>query len=248
MGAWLAALLLLPSPAEAFTPTAQPVERGKPGGAKPKGKGKGKKKGPVEVPIDIGVGPAAHLITGPVFAEQPVLGGIAFSAEAVLDHALIKRLKNRIPSQYRQQALSMDEIRISHPLIPRTIFLSPAGVGGATVGMYGVLFRPIAVGIPLISEGVRLDLDVGLVLTYAYLHSQVIPSPTHFLRPGVDPTIELELPFSETFLVSLGWDSQLYIPQRVGGGVFEAGPLDEDLWHIGQGFVKLHFRFPYEVR
>ncbi|MCB9683973.1 MAG: hypothetical protein H6738_01530 [Alphaproteobacteria bacterium] len=227
--------------------TAEAAPAPAPARPAPVKKGAGKKKGPVEVPVDIGVGPAAHLLTGPVFREQPILGGIEFSAEAVLDHKTLVKLKNRIPSQYRKQALSMDEIRISHPLIPHTIFLSPAGVGGATVGMYGISFRPIAIGIPLISEPFRFELDLGVRLTYAYLHSTEIPSPTHFLRPGLDPKAEIELPFSDRFLVSFGWCSQLYIPQTVGGGVFEAGPLDEDIWHVGQGFFKLHFRVPVKV-
>jgi len=214
-----------------------------------KGGGGGKKKGkkqPVEVPIDIGVGPAAHVITGPVFRDRPIHTGIAFSAEAVLDNKTLRKLKSRIPSQYRKQVLQMDEIRISHPLIPRTLFISPA-VGDATTGMYGILFRPVGIGFPLISDGVRLDLSMGVVLTYAYIHSTTLPSPTHFLRPGVDPGIELEIPFSDRFLVSFGWKSQLYIPQVVGGSVFDVSPFDESIWHVGQGFLKLHFRFPYEV-
>lgn len=237
--------------------TAKPQAKPRASASKTQGKGKGKGKrgkggggggGPVKVPIDIGVGPAAHLVTGPVFREQPVLGGIEFSAEAVLDHATIKRLKGRIPAQYRKQALSMDEIRISHPLIPHTIFLSPTGVGGATVGMYGISFRPVALGIPLVSGPVRLDVDVGLRLTYAYLTSEALPSPTHFLRPGLDPKVELEVPFSDTFLVSLGWCSQLYLPQPVGGSILAFGPLDESIWHVGQGFVKAHVRFPYTLK
>jgi hypothetical protein len=217
----------------------------KKGGAK---KGKGGGGGPVTVPIDIGVGPAGHLLTGPVFREQPVLGGIEFSAEAIIDHATIKRYKNRIPAQYRKAAMSMDEVRISHPLIPHTIFLSPAGIGGSTVGMYGISFRPIALGIPLLSGPLRVDLDLGLRLTYAYLHSEVLPSPTHFLRPGLDPKLEVEVPFSDSFLVSFGWCSQLYVPQPVGGSILAVGPLDEAIWHVGQGFVKLHFRFPYTLK
>lgn len=203
---------------------------------------------PVEVPIDIGVGPSLNLVSGPVFREQPMLTGIAFSAEAVLDNKTIRKFKSRIPPQYRKMALELDEVRISHPLIPHEIFLSPAGVGGATVGMYGLVLEPLGLGVPLVSEPFSLRLGLGLVLTYAYVHSKEIPSPTHFLRPGLDPGAEIEIPFSERFLVSFGWESQLYIPQPVGGGVFEVGPIDEAIWHVGHGFLKLHFRFPIEVR
>ena len=104
------------------------------------------------MPIDIGVGPAAHVISGPIAQDQPVHFGLVFSVEAVLDKKLIRRFKKRIPVQYREMALSMDEIRISHPLIPDTFFISPAGLLSET-GMYGLSLRPISVGLPIISGG-----------------------------------------------------------------------------------------------
>ena len=208
-----------------------------------------KNKGPktVDIPIDIGVGPAAHVITGPVFQDQPVHFGLEFSLEAVLDHKLIKKFKNRIPSQYRKMAMSLDEVRISHPLIPRTFFISPAGVLSDT-GMYGIGFRPIGIDIPLIKKGVRFEVGIGARLSYFYMHSKSLPSPTHFLRPGLDAKAELEVPFSESTLISLGWDSQVYIPQEVGGSILAIGPLNNSIWHIGQAFVKLHVRVPYKYK
>lgn len=212
------------------------------------GKGGGQRRnGPVAVPIDIGVGPAAHFVNGGVFGEQPVLGGLAISGEAVLDNKTIRRFKSRIPAQYRKQAFAMREVRISHPLIPRTLYLSPK-VAGATVGMYGVQFRPLGLGIPLIDSGVKLSLGAGLCLTYFYLHGPDLPGNTHFIRPGVDPKLTLEIPFSDRVLMSVGWASQLYVPQRVGGNVFQVGPLDESIWHVGQAFLKLHVRIPVMVQ
>lgn len=201
----------------------------------------------VEVPVDIGVGPAGHWITGPVAREEPVLGGLAISIEAVLDKKLIRKFKRRIPQEYRQAVLKMDEIRISHPLIPDTLWIHPAGITGNT-GMYGIGWRPISVGLPLVKEPFRADLSVGPRLTYAFLHSQTLASPTHFLRPGIDGMFEIEVPFSDTFLVSFGWDSQVYLPQEVGGSVLELGALDQSIWHIGQGFLKFHVRVPYKVK
>jgi len=202
---------------------------------------------PIEVPLDIGVGPAVHLVSGPVFQDRPIHTGLVFSAAAVIDKKTIRKNRRRIPRRYRRQVMQLDEIRISHPLIPRTIWISPA-VGDATTGMYGLQLRPIGIGVPLVSKGVRLDLSAGLVLAYAYLHSTSLDSPTHFLRPGLDPGITLEVPLSERFLVSVGWRSQVYVPQPVGGSILEVGPLDESIWHIGQGFVKAHVRVPIKVR
>ncbi|MBX2801233.1 MAG: hypothetical protein KTR31_26385 [Myxococcales bacterium] len=207
---------------------------------------RGKARKPVTVPIDIGVGPALHHISGPVAQDRTWHTGIAFSAQAILDKKALRRLKHRIPRQYRRQVLQMDELRISHMLIPRTLWISPA-TSGATTGMYGIGWRPVSLGLPLSREPVRIAASMGLVLTYAYLHSTTIPSPTHFLRPGIDPGLEIEVPLSKTVLFSLGWRSQLYIPQPVGGSVLEVAPLQESIWHIGQGFFKLHLRFPYEV-
>ena len=198
----------------------------------------------VEIPIDIGVGPAANLITGPVFADQPVHTGLVFSAEAVLDKKAIRSVQGQVPSQYRDMVRSMNEIRISHPLIPSQFFISPKGMLGGSTGMYGIGFEPIAVGIPLVDGPVRVSVDAGLLLTYAYLPSDTL-GDTHFLRPGVGPRGEVEVPLSESFLISFGWQSQLYIPQAVGGSILELGALDESIWHIGQGFLKFHVRVPY---
>ncbi len=68
-----------------------------------------KKKRPVDLPIDIGMGPAAYLITGQVFQDRLVHTGIALSAEAILDNKTLRKFKNPIPSQYREQVLQMDE-------------------------------------------------------------------------------------------------------------------------------------------
>jgi len=203
----------------------------------------------VEIPIDIGVGPAANLITGPVFRDQPVHSGLAFSAEAVLEKKTLRKVKSQIPRQYRKQVMQMKEVRISHFLVPDQFFISPKGAFGDSTGMYGIGFRPLGVGLPLIYEdALRLRLGAGLRLTYAFLHSDALPSPTHFLRPGLDLEGEVEIPMSDRFLVSFGWNSQVYIPQEVGGSVLAVGALDESIWHIGQGFFKFHVRFPYDYR
>lgn len=206
----------------------------------------GKRNKAVEVPVDVGIGPAGHWITGPVAEDQPVHGGLALSIEAVLDNKLLKKFKRRIPPQYRKAVLSMDELRLSHPLIPDTLLISPAGIVGDT-GIYGISFRPLSLRVPVVDAGVGFDLGLGTRLTYFYLHSETLEN-THFFRPGLDAIAEVEIPFSERFLISFGWDSQVYIPQPVGGGVFEIGPLDESIWHVGQGFLKFHFRVPVTVR
>lgn len=199
----------------------------------------------VEIPIDIGVGPAVNLVTGPVYRDQPVHTGLVFSAAAVLDKKRIRQLRSEIPGQYRDMARGMDEIRISHFLVPDQFFISGRGWFGGTTGMYGIGFRPVAVSVPVVKDPFRFTIAAGARLTYAYLPSDTLGN-THFLRPGADLKGTLEVPFSESFLVSFGWNSQLYIPQAVGASVFDLGPFDESIWHIGQGFFKFHVRVPYE--
>lgn len=200
----------------------------------------------VTVPVDVGVGPAAHFITGPMQDDQLAYAGLALSVEAVLNKRTIKKFRKQIPKKYRQAAMSMDEVRVSPSiLIPDTLFISPKV---DNTGMYGVSWRPIGLGIPLAKEPVRWTLGAGLRLTYAYVHSDTLAaSQMHFIRPGLDAATEIEVPLSKSFLVSFGWNSQLYIPQEIGGDVLAVGELDESIWHIGQGFLKLHFRFPYAV-
>jgi hypothetical protein len=59
--------------------------------------------------------------------------------------------------------------------------------------------------------------------------------------------VDLELQFSKRFLVSVGWESALYVPQELGGlGLPER--LRDGIFHVGQAYLQLHFRFPYTTR
>ncbi|MHB8878654.1 MAG: hypothetical protein ACYC8T_33560, partial [Myxococcaceae bacterium] len=94
-----------------------------------------------------------------------------------------------------------------------------------------------------------IDLQVGLLLTYAFIYSDFVAAipTTHFVRPGLDFKIEAELMASKSFLVSLGWASQVYIPQKLGEFGINERPLEDSIFHVGQAFLKLHFRMPYEA-
>jgi hypothetical protein len=214
----------------------------------------GKKKKSVTIPIDIGVGPAAHMITGPIQADQRFHWGVVVSIQAILDNDTLKTLKKKIPKQYRKQVLSMDELRMSPSiLIPDTLFVSPKT---QSTGMYGISWTPVNLGVPLVKDPFSWRLGASLRISGAYLHSDGIADfdgglawRMLFLRPGLDLGSEIEIPFSDSFLISGGWRSQLYIPQAIGGGVDDIGSLDaldQSIWHIGQPFLMLHVRVPYE--
>lgn len=207
---------------------------------------------PVTVPVDVGVGPAGYLVSGPVADDQPLHAGLKVSIQAIIDQATIRAHQNRIPSRYRQQAMRMTEVRYSPSIfIPDALIISPRI---RNTGIYGITWRPISIGLPLVDASpVRLRLAAGLVLTYAYLYSDLPSLPTtHFVRPGIDAGAELEIAILPGFLMSCGWASGFYLPQ--GLGTLGMGPfgdsqgyaaLKQTLWHFGQGFVKLHVRFPY---
>ncbi|MFT5680648.1 MAG: hypothetical protein ACI8RZ_001554 [Myxococcota bacterium] len=204
----------------------------------------------VKVPIDIGIGPAFHMMTGPVADDQRWHYGVVLSVEAVLDKKTLKRLRKKIPREYRSAIKQMDEVRVSPSiLIPDTIIFSPKT---DNTSVYGIGFQPLRVNAPLIKDPFAFKAFGALRATYFYLESDSLPGSSgavemHFLRPAVDVGVELEIPLSDRVLISGSWTSQVHIPQPVGGGVGELGDLESSVWHIGQASGKLHYRFPYKV-
>jgi hypothetical protein len=226
------------------------------GTAKPKPrKAKKKTRSQVTLPVDLGIGPTTNWFTGPVGDDQGAHYGLKLELAAIIDKATIKQNRKRIPKKYRNMALKMDEI-VYRPFwwLPDSLLISPK-VRNAYA--YGVTLRPVGLGLSFLNNSAfKLTLGAGLVLTYAYLGNDqwmaqgYQRNTMHFLRPGADAKAELLLKLSRSFLVSVGWDSHFYPPQRLGAGITDgwgAKPLDHSLWHNGQGFLLLHFRFPYST-
>ncbi len=197
----------------------------------------------ITAPVDLGIGPALNWFTGELSRDQIAYSGVKFSLAAILDHDLIAAHINRVPKEYQAMALSWDEYRYRPTiLLPDSITISPKV---SHTGMYGATWRPLDIDFPLARRQTNLDLSIGLIFTYTFIHSDLFAS-THLLRPGIDVTLHWEIPVSDTFLVSMGWMSQFYVPQKVGGDIFELGGFDDkSIWHVGQVFVMLHFRFDY---
>lgn len=202
----------------------------------------------VTAPVDLGIGPAAFFFFGPVFEDQPLHTGLKINVEAVLDKEWLRKNQALIPRKYRKQALQSDEIRFSPAvlaLIPESLIISPKY---RNTGIYGATWKPMGIGLPLSSSPVRFSVDAGLLLTYAYVYSDLETlGTTHFLRPGLKLGADLEFQLSKSFLISIGWDSALYIPQRLGT-FSETKPLNESIFHVGQAYLMFHFRFPYTTR
>jgi hypothetical protein len=207
---------------------------------------------PVTVPVDVGIGPAAYFISGRVAEDQPVHTGLKISVQAIIDQATIQQHQNRIPRRLRARALRMKEVRISPSiLIPDALILSPAT---RNTELYGITWRPLGLNVPLVEgEAISLRLQAGLLATYAFLRSKLAAIPTtHFLRPGLDAGAELEIFPVPSFGISVGWSSGFYLPQAFGSFAVKPPPGESTtratLWHLGQAFLKLHFRFPHTTR
>ncbi len=202
----------------------------------------------ITAPVDFAIGPAAFFFFGPVFRDQPVHTGLTLDVEAVLDQEWLKKNQALIPRQYRARALKSGEIRFAPAvtaLIPEALIISPKY---KNTGMYGATWKPLGVGLALSPSPVRLSLDAGVLLTYAYLYSDTLPA-THFLRPGARLGVDLEFQLARSFLISIGWNSALYVPQRLGpGSVFELARIDDGFFHVGQAYLQFHFRVPVTTR
>ena len=208
-------------------------------------------RGQVTVPLDVGVGPAANLLFGPMFADKPVHTGLRISTFFVIDRKTRRKYRNRIPAKYRKMADGQGDIKYN-PLaccIPATLYISPPipNTPFAHTGIYGATLKPLGLGLTLLGDDTfSFNVSLGALLTYFFMHSDTLPSPMHFLRPGAEAKAEVHLNFGDGGL-SFGWASMVHIPQPVGGSILEIGPLSESVWHIGQAFLQIHIRKPVAV-
>ena len=207
----------------------------------------------ITVPINLGIAPTLNRINGDVTTDQTFHYGLKIQLKAILDQETLRTQGNKIPKKYRESVKKMKELRYAPFFwLPDSLYISPKI---ENTGIFGITFRPIALGISLLqTSSLRLYLGAGLILTYMYIYYDADAGlekeagSTHFLRPGIDITAEVEIKFSQQFLLSFGWTSQVYIPQKIGEFGFGADPFGHDsIWHNGQIFLMLHFRFPYST-
>jgi hypothetical protein len=226
--------------------------------------------GATEIPVNIGVGPAAYYVPEKLQEEDPEpFYGLKLHIKAVIDKELIKKHKNKIPAQYQKSLEKVDEIRVGYLLIPESIML---GTRRKEHGpeFFGATWRPIGLNIPVKMGPARLAIGTGLLITYAFVNTgnyKIVDNAkeleegtarepeyrdqvTHFLRPGMDLNADFEVKFTESFLMSMGWSSAYYIPQKIGGGIGTLGAddLERSLWRIHQAYVMAHYRIPVTVR
>ncbi len=202
---------------------------------------------PIDVPIDIAVGPAGLWFSNDIGHDQLGHFGLKLRLEGIISRDLIKQHINQVPANYRQLALRMAEIRYRPSLfIPEELIISPKF---AHTGLYGSTWRPLELGLDLVAGPSPVTLSAGLDLTAALIHSDALGfSWMFFLRPGLDLQLEWEIAFSKAFHLSVGWQSAFYVPQPLGGGVFELGGFnDRAIWHVGQIFLLFHGFTTYQA-
>ena len=202
----------------------------------------------LEIPINVGSGPAVFTFTGALAENQPLHYGVALAIAAVIDKKTIKKHKTKIPRKYRGMVSRLGEARVGYALIPHSLFLSPLR---KDTQIFGATWRPLSVNLPLLNQGLKWGIGTGLVFTYAFIDTiagESHPtSTTHFLRPGRELRTKMTVPLSRSWLVSLAWSSSLYPPQTLNGPLPPDNKAEEKLWHIGQGNVTLHYRFPFHT-
>lgn len=202
----------------------------------------------VIVPIDVGIAPTFNFISGVVQGDQLFHTGLRISVEAVLSQKLIRQNINKVPKKYRKMVARSTEIRmdVTPWYVPQSLVISPK-IGDGNTGIYGVAFNPLGVGLTLTPSPLRFSLGAGAMLKYMFIHSDTLPSPTHFIRPGIELNADFEFPIvPDVFYLSLGWGSQFYIPQKVGALPWEVPTgIKDSIWHVGQAYLMAHFRFPY---
>ncbi len=216
-----------------------------------------------EIPVQIGVGPAGLLFAGPAFpqlgfsgilAEDRVLHtGLRLSVQAIIDGETVRKHPGLVPRAYRQRIIDAGEFRITPgpvALIPTTLVISPPVTGGAQA--YGATWSLLGIGLPLVSEPVRVALGGALIGTVLYIRSPSLAAAHYvFARPGIEVRFEVEIPVHGDLRATLGAATQIYVPQTLDGTEAEMFGMGElldarSLWNINLFYLQAQFRVPYQ--
>ena len=214
-----------------------------------------------EIPVQVGVGPAGNILAGPTFPslrfgndiydDQPIHFGLRLNITAVIEPELVRRHPGLVPRSVAHQIIQSGGVRYRPgvlALVPRTVYLQPPFGDAMSLG---ATWSVIGLGLSPVQSPVRLTLGGSLIGTLLYIRTPSLVANNYlFARPGVELNLDVEIPFSERFLISVGWSSMIHIPQTLqesGAAMFGMGGLTRNsLWHIGQFYVQGHVRVPYK--
>jgi hypothetical protein len=206
-----------------------------------------------EVPINVGVGPSIFIIPDTVARTKiEPFYGLNLKIKAIIDKATIEKNKDKIPAKFRSAVSKTNEVRIGYLYIPANIILT-TGDDAEKPSLFGATWKPISIDLPVKLGSTSLSIGTELILTYALITvgsrvqdgetTSFTRSTTHFIRPGLGLSAELEQPLTDQFVLSAGVTSSYYIPQRLKG----ADDTRDSLWRMGEARVTLNYRFPIEI-
>jgi hypothetical protein len=197
-------------------------------------------KTPVTIPIEIGAGPSVQTFFGKLSEQQSMHYGLKLDLAAVINQEIIKKFKKKIPKKYRKLSKKIGEVRFKPspiPLIPTTITISPSDSNPT----YGAIWDTFGIG-----TGIGpIKLNIGLPIIYSYIGYMkgTEKESMHLLRPSLSAAASLNLQFSKSIGMTVGWRSYFMPPQPIGGAITDfSKDTKESIWHIGQGFLTLNFR------
>ena len=198
------------------------------------------KKTPVTIPVEIGVGPSGQTFFGDMQEQRQMHTGLKIDLAAVIDKAIIKKFKKKIPKKYRKMAMKIGEVRFRPsplPFIPTTLIISPHDTNPS----YGAIWDTFGVGTSL--GPIKFGVDLPIVYSYIGYKVGDENKSMHLLRPALSAKAALNLQFSKSIGLTIGWRSYFMPPQVIGGSIgdFKASTSDT-IWHMGQGFATLNFR------
>ncbi len=205
----------------------------------------------VSVPLNLGAGPALNYIYGAISDDQTFHYSLKLDMYALLDREFLQSHGSKVPKKYRGFIEGRDELRITYLFIPESLIISPTY---KHTGIYGINFRPISLGLPLIkSQGLISSLGLGLNVTYMFIHSDSVFDKNgymNFLRPGLNLQLDNIVKITKKFLISGGVDTYFYIPQEVkrDSPIFEIGDFNRTIWFVAQVYFIFNIRVPYRTR
>jgi len=183
----------------------------------------------MHIPIKLGLGPSITHIGG---VNSPVYG-LQINAATVIDQKFLDEHPDKIPNGLRSKVKSFGTIEVGHILIPRTIYVSPT----STLQAYGATWALAGLRVGLLKNPFKLTLGADLLLTY--LHLSTLLGTANFIRPGIGPKAEIEVPLSKAVSLGGGHGYSLYIPQSTAMG---------SIWNVSQVFFTVNFRFLQKVK
>ncbi|MCB0384095.1 MAG: hypothetical protein KDD43_01785 [Bdellovibrionales bacterium] len=207
-----------------------------PAGVKQKPK---KQKQDIPLLVNVGFGLSQYQLSELYGDQDGLIFGTELNLSAVAEREVLDRFKDRVPPKFRKAASRLNEVSVSHLLIPKTLYIQPLHDHREAYGVTWGLVPTIMLGWPKF----KFVINGGIVLTYLYYRDDRLPEDKqsiHFIRPGLRGGLGIRFPvFTKYLLFEAGVKGDAYIPQTFYN--------DQDVWNFKGVYGMIHFRFPITV-